>query len=223
MHGVSLSIGGSDPLDRDYLKSLAALARRVQPELISDHLCWTGIDGVQLHDLMPLPHTVEAVRHVARRVRQVQDALGRQLLLENVSSYLRFDGDELSEWQFLAAIVAESGCGVLLDVNNVYVNSHNHGFDPRTFLDGLPLGSVQQIHLAGHAVDASGSGLLIDTHDAPVCDAVWALYAHALRRFGDVPAMIERDDHIPPLETLLAELEQARRVAADAGPRGALA
>lgn len=222
MHGVSLSIGGSDPLDRDYLNRLAALARRARPKLISDHLCWTAIDGVQLHDLMPLPYTEEAVRHVAGRVQQVQDILGRQILLENVSSYLRFNGDTLSEWQFLAAIVAESGCGVLLDVNNVYVNSRNHGFDAQDFLDGLPLGSVQQIHLAGHSFDGQ-SGLLIDTHDAPVCDAVWQLYGKALQRFGDVPAMIERDDHIPPLDELLAELDQARVVAAEVMRSGVLA
>jgi uncharacterized protein (UPF0276 family) len=213
MHGVSLSIGGSDPLDRDYLRRLAALARRVRPQLISDHLCWTAIDGVQLHDLMPLPHTEEALRHVAARVRQVQDVLGRQILLENVSSYLRFDGDTLAEWQFLAELVAESGCGLLLDVNNVYVNSRNHGFDALAFLDGLPRGGVRQIHLAGHSRDA-GSGLLIDTHDAPVCDAVWKLYGEALARFGAVPTMIERDDHIPPLAELLAELDRARSIAA---------
>lgn len=216
MHGVSLSIGGSDPLDRDYLRRLAALVRRVRPRLVSDHLCWTGVGGVNLHDLLPLPHTEEAVRHVAQRVGIVQDLLGMPIALENVSSYLRADGEPLSEWQFIAAIVAESGCGLLLDVNNVYVNSRNHGVDPRAFIDGLPRGCVRQIHLAGHSEGPPGSGLLIDTHDAPVCEAVWDLYAYALDRFGEVPAMIERDDHIPPLAELLVELGRARRIAAAA-------
>lgn len=213
MHGVSLSIGSSDPLNRSYLRDLARLARRVQPRLISDHLCWTGVDGLNLHDLMPLPQTDEAVHHVARRIGQVQDALGRQFVLENVSSYVGFTHSRLAEWQFLSAIVAESGCALLLDINNVYVNSVNHGFDALDYLDGLPRHSVRQIHLAGHSQDAAGTGLLIDTHDHPVCDAVWALYAAALERFGAVPSMIERDDHIPPLDDLLAELDQARDIA----------
>ncbi len=214
MHGVSLDIGGRDALDRDYLHQLAVLEKRVRPALVSDHLCWTGGDGINLHDLLPLPQTEETVRHVAARLRTVQDVLGRQFLLENVSSYLRFDGDTLDEAQFLAAIVAESGCALLLDVNNVYVNSVNHGFDAFAMLDALPANAVMQIHLAGHAVDASGSGLLIDTHDAPVCPEVWDLYAHALRRFGEVPAMIERDDNIPAYAELLGELDRARTVAA---------
>lgn len=216
MHGVALNIGGSDPLDRDYLRALAGLARRVRPKLVSDHLCWTRHGGIQMHDLLPLPQNEDSVAHVAARVRQVQDALGCQLLLENVSSYLRFADDTLDEAQFLAAIVAESGCGLLLDVNNVYVNAHNHGFDAGQFLATLPLHAVQQIHLAGHSEDALGSGLLVDTHDAPVCAAVWELYGEALRRFGAVPAMIERDDHIPPLAELLDELAIARSVAAEA-------
>jgi uncharacterized protein (UPF0276 family) len=167
-----------------------------------------------MHDLLPLPQTGEAVRHVAARVREVQDALGTRIALENVSSYLRLAGDDLDEAAFLSAIVAESGCALLLDVNNVYVNAHNHGFDPFAFLDALPREAVAQIHLAGHSEDALGSGLLIDTHDAPVCEGVWALYAHALRRFGAVPGMIERDDHIPPLAETLAELDRARSIAA---------
>ena len=216
MHGVALDIGGSDPLDRDYLRALAKLAKRVRPAIVSDHLCWSRHRGVQLHDLLPLPQTGEAVRHVAARVGAVQDALGMRLALENVSSYLRFAGDEMDEAAFLSAIAAESGCALLLDVNNVYVNAHNHGFDAFAFLDTLPREAVAQIHLAGHSVDALGSGLLIDTHDAPVCEGVWALYAHALRRFGAVPSMIERDDHIPPLAEALAELDRARAIAADA-------
>lgn len=216
MHGVSLDIGGRDPLDRDYLRALAALARRVRPRRISDHLCWTRLEGVQMHDLLPLPQNEDTVRHVAARLRQVQDVLGRQFLLENVSSYFRHADDTLDEADFLAAIVAESGCGLLLDVNNVYVNAHNHGFDAHAFLRRLPAHAIQQIHLAGHSQDALGSGLLVDTHDAPVCEGVWLLYAEALQRFGAIASMIERDDDIPPLHALVAELDIARRVAAEA-------
>jgi len=215
MHGVSLDIGGSDPLDRDYLRALGKLAKRVRPALVSDHLCWTRHAGVQLHDLLPLPCNEDTLLHVATRVRQVQDALGRQLVLENVSSYLRFTSNTLEEAEFLSALVADTGCGLLLDINNVYVNAHNHGIDAIRYLDVLPRHAVRQIHLAGHSEDALGSGLLIDTHDAPVCDAVWALYAHAMQRFGGVPTMIERDDHIPPLAELLGELEIARGIAAN--------
>lgn len=214
MHGVSLDIGGSDPLDRDYLRALGKLAKRVRPALVSDHLCWTRHAGVQLHDLLPLPCNEDTLRHVATRVCQVQDALGRQLVLENVSSYLRFTDSTMEEAGFLSALVAETGCGLLLDVNNVYVNAHNHGIDPIRYLDALPRHAVRQLHLAGHSEDALGSGLLIDTHDTPVCDAVWALYAHALQRFGHVPTMIERDDRIPPLAELLGELDIARGIAA---------
>ena len=214
MHGVGLNIGGQDPLDRDYLRALARLAKRARPALVSDHLCWSRHRGVQMHDLLPLPQTGEAVRHVAARVREAQDALGTRVALENVSSYLRFAGDGMDEASFLSAVVAESGCALLLDVNNAYVNAHNHGFDAFAFIDALPRDAVAQIHLAGHGQDALGSGLLIDTHDAPVCEGVWALYAHALRRFGAVPGMIERDDHIPPLAETLAELDRARSIAA---------
>ena len=221
MHGVALNIGGSDPLDADYLRALSKLAKRVRPALISDHLCWTRHRGVQLHDLLPLPYDEGTLRHVAARVRRVQDALGAQLVLENVSSYLRFAGDTLDEAGFLSALVADTGCGLLLDVNNVYVNAHNHGIDAVAYLDALPAHAIKQIHLAGHSADALGSGLLIDTHDAPVCDGVWTLYAHARQRFGTVPTMIERDDHIPPLAELLAELGIARGIATDAGLRAA--
>ena len=214
MHGVSLNIGGSDPLDGEYLQALSKLARRVRPALISDHLCWTRHQGVQFHDLLPLAHDEASLRHVAMRVHQVQDAFGTQLVLENVSSYLRYAGDTLGEAEFLSALVAETGCGLLLDVNNVYVNAHNHGIDPIDFFNALPAPAVKQIHLAGHSADALGSGLLIDTHDAPVCAEVWSLYGQAMRHFGQVPTMIERDDHIPPLDALLAELDIARGIAA---------
>jgi len=211
MHGVSLSIGSSDPLDHAYLIQLKALAGRVRPKFISDHFCWTGIAGRNLHDLLPLPQTDEAVHHIARRVREVQDFLGQQILLENVSSYLRFQHSTLSEWEFISAVAKEADCGLLLDINNIYVNSCNHGFDPEVFIDAIPRSRVQQIHLAGHTHNGK---LLIDTHDQPVPDPVWSLYAHAVQRFGAVPAMIERDDHIPPLPELLAELEIAREIAA---------
>ena len=207
MHGVSLSIAGSDALDIDYLRAVRQLAARIEPAWISDHLCWTGTGGVNLHDLLPIPFTRGALAHVAGRVGRVQDFLRRPLLIENVSSYVRFDADEIAEWDFLAALAQRSGCGLLLDVNNVYVNSVNHGFDPRDFVAALPATAVRQIHLAGHSRSPLG---LIDTHDAPVCDEVWDLYEHAIARFGAVPTMIERDDNIPPLEELLAELDIAR-------------
>lgn len=211
MHGVSLNIGGSDPLDRSYLRDLRALAARIEPAWVSDHLCWTGIDGRQLHDLLPLPYTEAALRHVAGRVMQVQDALGRRLLLENVSSYIGWAADEKSEWQFIAELAERADCELLLDVNNVYVSAVNHGYDPHTFIDAVPAHRVRQIHLAGHEVGEQG---LIDTHDHPVCEAVWSLYRHTVARLGPVPTMIERDDHIPPLVELVAELNRARQEAA---------
>ena len=213
MHGVSLSIAGTDPLDGNYLRELRRLAARVQPEWISDHLCWTGSGGTNLHDLLPTPYTAEALAHVATRVGRVQDFLRRPMLIENVSSYLRFDGDEMSEWEFLAALVLRSGCGLLLDVNNVYVSSVNHGFDPMEFIEGIPAHAVRQIHLAGHTRSEEG---LVDTHDAPVCDEVWDLYEATVARVGAVPTMIERDDRIPPVVELLAELDTARERSARA-------
>jgi len=214
MHGVSLSIGSTDPLDRDYLRQLKALAQRVEPAWISDHLCWTGVAGTNLHDLLPLPYTEEAIDHVAARVRAVQDFLGRQILLENVSSYVSYADSQLSEWEFLAAVCERADCLILFDVNNVYVSSRNHGFDPRTYIDAVPAARVRQIHLAGHE---DHGDYIIDTHDHPVVDPVWALYADALKRFGPVSTMIERDDRIPPLAELVAELDRARRVFRDTG------
>ncbi|MGE5625917.1 MAG: DUF692 domain-containing protein [Bacillota bacterium] len=210
MHGVSLSIGSLDPLNMDYLKRLKALTGRVQPRWISDHLCWTGVAGKNLHDLMPLPYTEEAVNHVAARVRQVQDYLGRQILLENVSSYVTYTQSAMTEWEFLSAIAEAADCLILLDVNNIYVSSSNHGFDPRTYLRGVPAGRVYQFHLAGHTHNGN---IIVDTHDQPIIDGVWELYAEAVRHFGYVSTMIERDANIPPLPELLAELEQARRIA----------
>lgn len=213
LHGVSLSIGGTDPLDMAYLGRLKDLARRIQPFAISDHLCWTGTAGLNLHDLLPLPYTEETLVHVAHRVRRVQDALGTRILLENVSSYVVFAGDEMAEWDFLAELACRADCLLLLDVNNVHVSAVNHGFDPQDFLAGLPPGRVAQFHLAGHSVAGAH---LIDTHDRPVADAVWDLYGAAVRRFGALPVSIERDDRIPELGELVAELDRARRVSADA-------
>jgi uncharacterized protein (UPF0276 family) len=213
MHGVSMSIGSTDPLDLAYLRELKALADRIEPAWISDHLCWTGVDHHNLHDLLPLPYTEAALRHVVQRVQQVQDVLGRRLLLENVSSYVSFAGDEMSEWQFIAELAQRADCELLLDVNNVYVSSVNHGFDAKAFVDAMPRERVRQIHLAGHEDHGS---YLVDTHDHPVCEAVWSLYAHTVQRLGPVPTMIERDDHIPPLAELLAELDQARAIQAQA-------
>ena len=210
MHGVSLSIGSGDPLDRDYLKRLKALAGRVEPRWISDHLCWTGIAGKNLHDLMPLPYTEEAVAHVAARVREVQDYLGRQILLENVSSYVTYTQSAMTEWEFLSAVCEAADCLILLDVNNIYVSSHNHGFDPCAYLRGVPGERVRQFHLAGHTHNGN---IIVDTHDHPVIGGVWELYAEALRQFGPVSTMIERDADIPPLKELMMELEQARRIA----------
>jgi uncharacterized protein (UPF0276 family) len=210
MHGVSLSIGALEPLDADYLARVRALARRCEPAWISDHLCWTGTDGTNLHDLLPLPYTEEALEHLAPRVAQVQDVLGRPLVLENVSSYVSYASSAMAEWEFLAALSRRTGCRLLLDVNNVYVSSRNHGFAARDFLDGVPVEAVQQFHLAGH-LDLGSH--VIDTHDAPVREEVWDLYAHALRRFGPVSTLLERDDHIPPLAELVGELDRARSIA----------
>jgi len=216
MHGVSMSIGGTDPLDLRYLRELKALADRIEPAWISDHLCWTGVDGRNLHDLLPLPYTEEALRHVAARVLRVQDLLGRRLVLENVSSYVRWSADEMTEWEFIAELARRADCELLLDVNNVYVSATNHGFDPRAFIDALPAERIRQIHLAGH--ETNEDGFLVDTHDHPVCEPVWELYRHTIARLGPLPTMIERDDHIPPLAELVAELDRARREAEAALP-----
>jgi len=218
MHGVSLSIGSTDPLDQDYLRQVRALAGRVEPLWISDHLCWTGVAGKNLHDLLPLPYTEEALSHVVARVERVQEFFGRRILLENVSSYVGYRHSALAEWEFLSEVARRADCLILLDVNNVYVSAHNHGFDPDTYFAGVPAERVQQIHLAGH----SNSGdCIIDTHDAPVIDPVWDLYGRAIQRLGPVATMIERDDHIPELAELIAELDQARAVADRALRRGA--
>ncbi|MBI3785275.1 MAG: DUF692 domain-containing protein [Deltaproteobacteria bacterium] len=210
LHGVSLSIGSADGLDFDYLGRLRALAERFDPAWVSDHLCWTGVGGHNLHDLLPLPYTEEAIDHVAERVKRVQDFLGRQILLENVSTYLEFQQSTMPEWEFLTAVVEQADCGILLDVNNIYVSAFNHGYDPQAYLNGVPAGRVHQFHLAGHTDRGT---FLHDTHDHPVIPAVWDLYADAVRRFGSVSTLVEWDDHIPPFAEVLAEAEKARAVA----------
>jgi uncharacterized protein (UPF0276 family) len=211
MHGVSLSIGSSDDIDLEYLKMVRALAARIEPHWISDHLCWTGVEGRNLHDLLPLPYTEEALAAVVRRVGQVQDVLGRQILLENVSSYLTFHASAMSEWEFLREVAQRADCNILLDINNIYVSSVNHGFDATKYLQAIPASRVRQLHLAGHS---DMGGHLIDTHDHPIVPPVWELYAKAVAQFGDVPTMIERDDNIPALGELVAELDVARAIAA---------
>ena len=213
MHGVSLSIGSCDPLDMQYLGELKALIERVEPAWVSDHLCWTGVDHTNLHDLLPMPYTEEALQHMCRRVDQVQNYLGRPLVLENVSSYVNFTFDEMPEWAFIAALLKRSGCQLLLDVNNVYVSSVNHGFDAKTYIDAMPPAQIRQIHLAGHE---DHGDYIIDTHDHDVCEPVWALYEYTVQRLGLLPTLIERDDNMPPLAALLDELDMARQRAARA-------
>ena len=207
LHGVSLNVGSADPLDFAYLDELAALVARVEPAWVSDHLCWTGVGGRNLHDLLPLPHCDAAVRHVAARIAQVQERLGRRIAVENVSSYARFASDEMSEWEFLVAVAETADCGILLDVNNVFVNACNHGFDAREYLAAIPPERVFQIHLAGHSL---AGPLRIDTHDAPVCEEVWDLFAETIARTGPVSTSIEWDDHIPPLAELESICARAR-------------
>lgn len=213
MHGVSLSIGSIDPLDTRYLDELKALADRIEPMWISDHLCFTGLRGINMHDLLPLPYTEEALNHVAERVMRVQDRLGRKLILENVSSYVTYAASELTEWDFIAALAKRADCEILLDVNNVYVSAFNHEFDAMDFLRAMPRERVRQFHLAGHQHNGTH---IIDTHDHPVVQDVWQLYGEAVRLFPDAPTMIERDANIPPYAELLAELDQARDIAAGA-------
>lgn len=211
MHGVSLSIGSTAEVDKNYLRDLKKLADRIEPAWISDHLCWTGVHGQNMHDLLPLPYTEETVKHVAERVKIVQDYLGRQILLENVSSYASYIDSNMTEWEFISQIAELADCRLLLDVNNIYVSSYNHHFDAKAFIDGVPAMRIQQIHLAGHN---NHGDYIIDTHDAPVIDPVWQLYEYAIARFGAVSTMIERDDKIPELEVLVDELNIARTISA---------
>jgi uncharacterized protein len=210
LHGVSLSIGSVDPVDEDYLGRLAALVAEVEPPIVSDHLCWSALGGHAAHDLWPLPYTEEALALVEAKVRRVQDRLGRRILLENPSSYVTFAASQIPEAEFLAELARRADCGILLDVNNVYVNARNHGWDTAAYLAAMPAERVGQIHLAGHSDHGTH---LLDTHDHPVCEAVWTLYGEAVARFGDVASMIERDEALPSLDELVGELDRARRIA----------
>lgn len=217
LHGVSMSLGSSDGLREDYLHRLRSLVDAVDPLFVSDHLSWSRIGRFNSHDLLPLPYTLEALDVVCANVDRAQSSLRRTILVENPSSYIAFQGD-MTEWDFLAAVCQSTGCGLLLDINNIFVSASNHGFDPLAYLDGVPIRSVRQIHLAGHS---QGRELLIDTHDRPVPDSVWALYEHLVARLGPTAIMIERDDGIPPLPELLAELDIARRIAGSATKQAA--
>lgn len=207
LHGVSLSIGAVDPLDERYLRELEELMRVVQPAMVSDHLCWGRASGRYAHDLLPMPFTEEALRLVVERVGQVQERLKRQIMLENVSSYMTYASSTMTEWEFLAEVATRADCGILLDVNNVYVSAKNHGFDPQAYFDGIPVDRVGQFHLAGHS---DRGDILIDTHEGHVCDDVWRWYERALERFGRVPTLIEWDTDVPDLQTLLAESDKAK-------------
>ena len=212
LHGVSLSIGGVDALDPAYLAALCELSQRIEPALVSDHLCFGSSSGHRAHDLWPLPYTEEAIGHVAQRVARVQDQLGRRLLLENVSSYVTYTESTMPEWQFLAEVARRADCLLLLDINNVHVSAHNHGFEARAYLDGIPSDRVAQIHLAGHIDKGT---YLLDNHGCAVPEVVWELYRHATRRFGEVPAIIEWDEDIPALEELVGQAARARRIYGD--------
>ncbi len=208
-HGVSLSIGSTDDLDYSYLKRLKSLIERFEPAIISDHLCWTGVNGENVHDLLPLPYTTEALEHLVSRIREVQDFLGRRILIENVSSYMSFEHSTMTEWDFLNEVAQRADCGLLLDVNNIYVSAKNHGFCASEFLSKIDRNRVGQMHLAGHS---DMGNYFIDTHDQPVCEGVWCLYREAVERLGEVSTMIERDGNIPPFEELFAESQFARSI-----------
>ena len=209
MHGVAMSLASTDPLDFDYLAQLKALIDRVEPAWVSDHVAWTGVHGLTLHDLLPIPYTRESLDHIVERICRVQDYLGRPLVVENASTYVSFMQSEMSEQEFVTEMARRADCLLLLDINNVFVSSFNHGFDPVAFIDAIPPERVVQFHMAGHTDKGTHR---IDTHDQPVCEDVWALYEHARRRFPDASAMIERDDNFPPLSELLDELGRMREI-----------
>ncbi len=217
MHGVGLSLGSADPLCETHLAKLSTLIDRYQPMLVSEHLSWSSINGIYLHDLLPLPMNREVADHLVSRIDQVQEALKRQILIENASTYLEFSNSQMSEWDFICNIAERSGCGVLLDVNNVYVNSRIHGFDAIEFMTGIPAPMVQEIHLAGHTVNTLEDGeILIDTHDQRVCEDVWDLYRVAAQLFPDTPTLIEWDKDLPEFEVLLAEAAIAKEIQIEA-------
>lgn len=210
MHGVSLSIGSIDPLNREYLTKFKQLIKKIEPAWVSDHLCWTGIHGLNTHDLLPLPYTEESLKHVVERVKQVQDFLGQQILLENPSTYIEFSTSQLTEWDFMRELAIQADCLILLDVNNIYVSAFNHGFKADDYLQAIPVERVGQFHLAGHE---NFGNHIIDTHNQPVIDPVWDLFIKAVQRFGDISTMIERDDNIPEFPELFAELQYAKKIA----------
>lgn len=210
MHGVSMSIGSTDPIKWDYLKQLKALAQRIDAAWISDHLCWTGLGGVNLHDLLPLPYTEAGLKHLVSRIKQVQDFLEQRIVLENPSTYTEFKSSTIKEWNFLQAVAEEADCLILLDVNNVYVSAYNHGFDPKEYIGAIDANRVQQFHIAGHT---NLGDYIVDTHDHDVIDEVWSLYEFAVQRFGAISTLLERDDHIPEFPELFAELQFAKRLA----------
>ena len=213
LHGVGLSLGSTDPLALDHLRKLKALVSRFEPGLVSEHLSWSSVGGRYLNDLLPLPYTDEALRHICERVAQVQDFLQRRILVENISSYYRFEHSTIPEWEFVAEVARRTGCGILLDVNDIYVSAANHRFDPRQYLHAIPAAAVGEIHLAGHE---NNGECLIDSHSRPVCDAVWALYRQALARIGPLPTLIEWDNDIPELAVLVAEASKADSVLREA-------
>ena len=213
LHGVGLSIGSTDPLDQQHLVKLRRLITCIQPGLVSEHLSWGSVNGQYFNDLLPMPYTEESLEHMVQRIDQIQEFLGRQILIENVSSYLEYKVSTIPEWEFIAELAQQSGCGILLDVNNVYVNAMNHGFDPMLFVQGVSVGAVKEIHLAGHTVkEIDTSAIRLDTHDQLVCDEVWKLYQQVVERFGDVPALIEWDRNLPELDVLVAEARRADRI-----------
>jgi len=211
LHGVGLSLGAAGPLRQEHLAQLGRLVERLDPGLVSEHLCWGAVGEYHLNDLLPLPYTEEALDHMAERIAQTQDFLGRQILIENVSSYMEFKDSTIPEWEFLTAVSARSGCGILLDINNIYVSANNHGFQATDYINAIPTDQVGEIHLAGHSVQIyEEQAVLVDTHDAPVCDDVWTLFEAALQRIGPCPTLIEWDSKLPSLAVLLAEAQKAQ-------------
>jgi uncharacterized protein len=222
LHGIGLSIGSTDPLNRNHLESLKGLIDRVEPLFVSDHLCWSSIGGNYLNDLLPLPYTEEALDHLVSRVLEIQDRLGRKLLVENISSYLEFRGSRIPEWEFIAELSLRSGCGILLDVNNIYVSARNHGFDPYQYLQAIPVASVAEMHLAGFTKKHFEDGeILIDSHNRPVAPEVWRLFCAAVARFGATPTLIEWDSDLPSLDTLLGEAGKAQSILENSHVRAA--
>lgn len=210
LHGVGLSLGSTDPLNREHLRRLKQLIARIEPGLVSEHLCWSSVGGLYLNDLLPLPYTEEALRHIVARIAETQDFLGQRILIENLSSYLQYTHSTIPEWEFLASVVERADCDILLDVNNIYVSAHNHRFNPIEFVRALPVNRIAEIHLAGHMVKQYDDGeILIDTHNARVCDDVWVLYNAVIKQIGARPTLIEWDSDLPALSVLVQEADTA--------------